>query len=168
MLFVLILEHVTCSKWMVVKLQCRLWNGVLCILGQIDICRLFRTSLTLIRMAVWTVSDLFHKLAHRILLTVEQFAFCFVVWVFFSSLFPHHQVFSLPIFPAPVAILFCSWWTDKTAWTCILSELGRLFPKFVTVFFTCHTIWRVVTRSMSNNYICNLIDFACVTCWQMV
>lgn len=78
---------------------------------------------------------------------VLLFFFCYY---FSHSSPPYTHLFSLPSFPAPVAILFCSWSMDKAAWTCILCKLGRLFPKFVTVFFTCHAIWRVVMKNMSN------------------
>lgn len=39
--------------------------------------------------------------------------------------------------------------------------------KFAAVF-PSRTVWRVVMREMLSAQICNLIDFACIACWQVV
>lgn len=128
MLFVLILEHVTCSRWTVLKLRCRFRNHGLCISAQIDTCKLCRASID--KDGSWNRFWFIPQTA--IQNSSDWRAIC--ACIFFLFFFPFSLFhLSLPL----IAMLFL---LLMSSWNCIGTNLSLFFPS--------HTLWRVVMREM--------------------
>lgn len=108
MLFVIILDHVTCSRRMVVELQCRFQKYELYISGQIDICKLCRTQNSInfcnngILTIFWIIPGIGIQTSSDCRAICSGCGFFFFLGLFvFFFFFPWFQLFLLS-----VAILF--------------------------------------------------------------
>lgn len=129
MLFVIILDHVTCSRRMVVELQCRFQKYELYISGQIDICKLCRTQNSInfcnngILTIFWIIPGIGIQTSSDCRAICSGcgffFFFGFVCLFFFFPLVP-----ALPAVSSHPFQSFSSWSINETEWTVqFLSEL---------------------------------------------